>query len=273
MRPLPHFFVALLLLCCSEEKAPPAIPPLARLELVSPGVTSGTAPCVARGDDARQSITVEVAVRNFTLRPPGGCTVHECGSVQLSFKDGGDDPTLVVQSSAETTSVSTLNLRDGVVDLEVKLLSDSGETFRARKEEGEEKGRKARCDDCERSFNLQPFCGDEPEPDAVDDDPTMPLPVDAAAPVDAGAAGLGSDAGRGLDGGMTDAGVDAGSSSVLDASATRDASASDGGTAPVEAGASTPDDEPPVPDSGSAEPVPEPPVPDAGGEADAAAGG
>lgn len=179
MRRLFGSALGLLLLSCSDDPAPPSIPPLAQLELLAPGATGGAAPCVARGGDPRQTIVGQVALKNFTLRPPLACTVAECGTVQLTLEQGGR--TWQFESAERWLSIPTLGMPDGRYQVTATLLDTFGRSYRSRDD------KRPTCKNCERTFTLAPYCGDppvppEPEPSAPADAGSGPNPSDASAP-------------------------------------------------------------------------------------------
>jgi hypothetical protein len=183
----------LAVFACSEDAAPPSIPPLPVLALIAPG-GAGDAPCVARGDDPRKTITGQVSVRNFTLRPPLACTVAECGTVRLSLSRSGGGAPWTFDSADRWIPIPTLDLPDGRYDVTASLLDTFGVPYCSSKgDDG-----KPPCKDDGGSFTLAPSCGEEepePEPESEPTDDGGAPALDASTN-DAGNAPSVSDAGN-----------------------------------------------------------------------------
>jgi hypothetical protein len=226
-----------LLAACGDDPAPPIIPPLAELELIAPG--SGG--CVRRGRDAQQSITAQIRVQNFTLRPPLACTEHECGTVRFTLRHSRRE--WVVESAQRFTSIATVGLPDGQYKIEAALLDTFGEAYQSTEE------KEPKCKHCTGSFQLDATCGElDPEPE-----PAAPM-LDAGGGSDAGTpSDAGIVTGANPDSGLTDAGI-----AALDASSPDrgpDGSVSppndpDASPAPLDAGA-IPDASPAPLDAGA----------------------
>lgn len=248
----------LVLAGCGDAPTPPSLPPLAELELLAPGTSSGSGSCVRRGDDPEQSITAQVSVKNFTLRPPLACTEPECGTVLFTLAQGGREWT--VESAQRFTSIATNDLPDGNYRITAELRNTFGKVYKRRD------AKKAKCTTCKRSFQLDATCGEvgpEPAPPPESSDASTPLPNDAGAPEGRDAAAATDDAGSP----STDVGSagDGGSSPGKDAGAPLDSGTS-AALGSVDAAAT-----PAAPDAGSndAGPGPNPEIPDAGTSPDA----
>jgi hypothetical protein len=150
---------------------------------------------VRRGDDPNQSITAQVSVRNFTLRPPLACTEQECGTVQFTLR--GREWS--VETAQRFTSIATLELPDGDYEIEAALLDTFGKPYKSKDD------KKPKCTTCTRWFRLDPTCGEiDPEPEPTSEAPDAgPTRVDAGSDRGPDAGGV-SDGGTRADGGMTD---------------------------------------------------------------------
>ncbi len=199
----------------NTEPAAPLGPPT--LTITSPAVGA----CVELGTDPDQTVLVEVALENWTLRPPGGCgSAAQCGYLVL-FVDpvDGDERAPDASSAAPVINLKLggrsdalgphtlrVELRNG--DDSVAITGDGGPPLRA---------------ELEVTVRASGTCSGTPPVDAgADAGPDADASTDGAsdAPVDAANDDAGVDASR--DGGAdspADTGTDSGADSSADASA------------------------------------------------------
>lgn len=108
--------------CSSDTVTAPDLGPTGNPTLTILSPTNGA--CIAVGSDPNATVSVQTAVTNVLLRPPGACAgIAQCGHLELTVNGVANS-----QSAATSVDVLLRKLADRTTDLtvEITLVDESG---------------------------------------------------------------------------------------------------------------------------------------------------